>query len=216
MMAIEAKICGLKTAEAVETAIAGGAGLIGMVFFARSPRNIDPQAAGALSLLAAGRATRVGLIVDETDERIASILEACPLDMLQLHGKETPERVAAIKTRFGLPVMKAVQIGEATDLARARDYEAVADRLLFDAKPPASKTDALPGGNALSFDWSLLAGQSFGRPWMLAGGLTPANLAEAVRATGARSVDTSSGVEDRPGEKNLQKIKDFLAVARSL
>ncbi|MDY0882374.1 phosphoribosylanthranilate isomerase [Dongia soli] len=215
-MAFEAKICGLTTPAAVETAIGHGASHIGLVFFAKSPRNITAEAAGELSRLAAGKVIRTGLMVDASDEQIAAILAACPLDLLQLHGKETPERVAEIRQRFGLPVMKALQIGEAGDLAQARAYEKVADRLLFDAKPPASKTDALPGGNAVSFDWSLLAGQQFGIPWMLAGGLTADNLAEAVRASGARAADTSSGVEDRPGEKNLQKIKDFLRVAEGL
>jgi phosphoribosylanthranilate isomerase len=215
-MAFEAKICGLTTPEAVETAIDHGASHIGLVFFAKSPRNIAPEAAGRLSRLAAGRVVRTGLIVDESDERIAAILEACPLDLLQLHGQETPERVAEIRRKFGLPVMKVLQIGTAEDLARASSYESVADRLLFDAKPPASKADALPGGNAVSFDWSLLAGRHFGLPWMLAGGLTADNLAEAVRASGARAADISSGVEDRPGQKNLQKIKDFLRVARGL
>jgi phosphoribosylanthranilate isomerase len=206
----------LTTPEAVATAIEHGASHIGLVFFAKSPRNIAPEAAGKLSRLAAGKVIRTGLIVDESDERIAAILEACPLDLLQLHGNETPERVADIRRRFGLPVMKALQIGTAEDLAHARSYEKVADRLLFDAKPPASKADALPGGNAVSFDWSLLAGQHFGIAWMLAGGLTADTLAGAVRASGARAADTSSGVEDRPGQKNLQKIKDFLRIAREL
>jgi phosphoribosylanthranilate isomerase len=133
--------------------------------------------------------------------------------MLQLHGKETPARVAEIRAKFALPVMKALSIATAEDIAAAKTYEPVADRLMFDAKPPKTMVNALPGGNAVSFDWSLLAGQSFSRPWMLAGGLTAENLAEAVRISGARAVDTSSGVEDRPGVKNLQKIKDFLAVA---
>ena len=215
-MAFDAKICGLTTPEAVATAIGHGASHIGLVFFARSPRNIAPEAAGKLSSHAAGKVIRTGLIVDESDERIAAILDACPLDLLQLHGRETPERVAEIRRRFGLPVMKALQIGTAGDLARARSYETAADRLLFDAKPPPDRTDALPGGNAVSFDWSLLAGQHFAIPWMLAGGLTADNLAEAVQASGALAADTSSGVEDRPGQKNLQKIKDFLRVSRGL
>ncbi|MET1025883.1 MAG: phosphoribosylanthranilate isomerase [Dongiaceae bacterium] len=215
-MTIEVKICGLKTATAIDTAIESGAAYIGLVFYAKSPRHLTPAAAGALSRPVAGKAIRVGLVVDESDDSLAAILAGCPLDLLQLHGRETPARVAEIKRRFGLPVMKAVQIGSAEDLAAARQYEEVADRLMFDAKPPASHVNALPGGNAVSFDWSLLAGATFSRPWMLAGGLTAANLAEAVHLTGARAVDISSGVEDRPGEKNLQKIKDFLAIARRL
>jgi phosphoribosylanthranilate isomerase len=215
-MAIDAKICGLSTVESVDAAISGGADLIGFVFFARSPRYLTPDAAGALSRPVAGKVRRVGLIVDATDAEIDAILGGCALDMLQLQGKESPARVAEIRVRFGLPVMKAVAISTADDLAVARTFEPVADRLLFDAKPPASLKNALPGGNAVSFDWRILAGQTFARPWMLAGGLTVDNLAEAVRVSGARAVDTSSGVEDRPGVKNPQKIKDFLALAKSL
>jgi phosphoribosylanthranilate isomerase len=215
-MAVDAKICGLSTPEAIETAIAGGAAFIGLVFFAKSPRYVTPEAAGALSRPVEGKVTRVGLIVDATDDEIAAILEDCPLDLLQLHGKETRDRVVAIRSKFGLPVMKVLSVATAEDIAGARSYEAVADRLMFDAKPPKTMVNALPGGNAVSFDWSLLAGQRFNRPWMLAGGLTAENLAEAVRISGAPAVDTSSGVEDRPGVKNLQKIKDFLTVARSL
>lgn len=215
-MPIEAKICGLKTAEAIETAIDYGAAMIGLNFFAKSPRAVTPDIAGALSRPVAGRVTRVGLIVDATDDEIAAILKGCPLDMLQLHGKETPARTAEIRAKFALPVMKVLSIATAADIAGASTYEDVADRLLFDAKPPKTMVNALPGGNAISFDWSLLAGQSFRKPWMLAGGLTAQNLAAAVRTSGARAVDTASGVEDQPGVKNLQKIKDFLAVANSL
>lgn len=215
-MAIDAKICGLSTPESVATAIEHGAKLIGLNFFAKSPRSVTPAVAGALSRPVEGRVTRVGLIVDASDDEIAAILADCPLDMLQLHGKETPERVAAIRAKFALPVMKVLSVAAAADIAGARAYEDVADRLLFDAKPPKTMANALPGGNAISFDWALLAGQSFKKPWMLAGGLTAENLAEAVQTSGARAVDTASGVEDRPGVKNLQKIKDFLGVARSL
>jgi phosphoribosylanthranilate isomerase len=216
MMAIEAKICGLKTAAAIDAAIAGGAAYIGLVFFARSPRHLTPSEAGALSRPVAGKVGRVGLIVDADDAAIAAILADCPLDMLQLHGQESPARVVEIRGKFGLPVMKAVAIAGAADIAAARVYETVADRLLFDAKPPKELQNALPGGNAVSFDWQVLAGQQFARPWMLAGGLTVDNLAEAVRISGARSVDTSSGVEDQPGVKNLQKINEFLRISRSL
>lgn len=215
-MAIDAKICGLSTPESVATAIEHGAKLIGLNFFAKSPRSVTPAVAGALSRPVEGRVTRVGLIVDASDDEIAAILADCPLDMLQLHGKETPERVAAIRAKFALPVMKVLSVAAAADIAGARAYEDVADRLLFDAKPPKTMANALPGGNAISFDWALLAGQSFKKPWMLAGGLTAENLAEAVQTSGARAIDTASGVEDRPGVKNLQKIKDFLGVARSL
>jgi phosphoribosylanthranilate isomerase len=215
-MAIEAKICGMKTAAAIDTAIAGGAAFIGLVFYVRSPRHLTPAEAGALSRPIAGKVGRAGLIVDASDAEIAAILADCPLDLLQLHGKETPARVAEIRAKFSLPVMKAISIATAGDIAAAHVYEEVADRLLFDAKPPKDMTNALPGGNAVSFDWRLLQGQKFSRPWMLAGGLTVANLAEAVQTSGARAVDTSSGVEDQPGVKNLQKINEFLRIARGL
>jgi phosphoribosylanthranilate isomerase len=172
--------------------------------------------AGELGKLVPPNVAKVGLVVDATDEAIGAILAEAPLDLLQLHGHETPGRVAEIRARFGLPVMKVISVADAADIAAARTYEAVADRLLFDAKPPKSMTDALPGGNALSFDWALLKGQTFGHPWMLAGGLNASNLADAVTRTGTAAVDTSSGVEDRPGEKNINKIKEFIAIARSL
>lgn len=215
-MPIETKICGLRDPAAVDAAVRGGAALVGFVFHAKSPRNLTPQAAAALAARVPAGVRRVGLLVDEGDDRIAEILAAAPLDMLQLHGDETPERVAAIKQRFGKPVMKAVAIAEAADLDRAARYLGVADRLLFDAKLPASMAGAPPGGNALAFDWRLIAGRDWLLPWMLAGGLNAGNLAEAVRISGARRVDVSSGVEDRPGIKNPQKIAAFLALAARL
>lgn len=215
-MAVDAKICGLTTPAAVDAAVGGGAFMVGFVFFAKSPRNLAPLLAKELGKRVPAGIAKVGLIVDATDDAIAAILAEAPLDLLQLHGHETPERTAEIRARFGLPVMKAISVADAADIAAARAYEAVTDRLLFDAKPPKSMTGALPGGNALSFDWGLLKGQHFDRPWMLAGGLHSGNLASAVRETGARAVDTSSGVEDRPGEKNINKIKEFLAIAQTL
>lgn len=215
-MAVIAKICGLKTPEAVLAAIEGGAGLIGFVFYARSPRAIDPATVRRLGALVPPQVRKVGLIVDEGDARIAEILAGCDLDLLQLHGHENPERVAEIRAKFAKPVIKVISVSAAADLAAAASYEPVADYLMFDTKPPKSMAGALPGGNALSFDWTLLAGRSFGKPWLLAGGLTQDNLAEAVRVTGARMVDVSSGVEDRPGEKNVSKIKAFLDAAKRL
>lgn len=215
-MAVLAKICGLKTAETVAAAVEHGADLIGFNFFRKSPRYVEPAEAGVLGRLMPGRILKTGLFVDDDDDRIAAILAACPLDLLQLHGSETPERVAAVRARFGLPVMKVIKVRGRSDIARAADFEVVADRLLFDAQPPADMKNALPGGNAVSFDWTLLQGFRSRLPWMLSGGLTAANLPEAVRRSGARAVDVSSGVEDRPGEKNINKIKDFLEVARSL
>ena len=215
-MPVSAKICGLRTAETVAAAIAAGADFVGFNFFTKTPRYVEPEMAAALDRAVPARVVKTGLLVDDDDVRIAAILSVCPLDLLQLHGAETPERVAAIKAKFGLPVMKVIKVRNAADIARAADYEAVADRLLFDAVPPADMKNALPGGNAVSFDWDLLKGFRTRLPWMLSGGLNADNLAEAVRRSGARAVDVSSGVEDRPGEKNPNKIKAFLTIARSL
>ena len=209
-MPVSAKICGLKTPEAVAAAVEGGAALVGFVFYGRSPRCVDPAMVKRLEAQVPRSVKKVGLLVDESDQRIAEILAGCDLDLLQLHGAETPERVAEIRARFGKPVIKVISVSEAADIARAALYEPVADYLMFDAKPPKSMVNALPGGNALSFDWSLLAGRQFMRPWLLAGGLNSDNLIAAVRASGAPMVDVSSGVEDRPGEKNVSKIKAFL------
>ncbi len=209
-MAVSAKICGLKTPDAVAAAVEGGAALVGFVFYGRSPRCVDPATVKRLEALVPRSVKKVGLIVDESDARIAEILAGCDLDLLQLHGAETPERAAEIRARFGKPVIKAIPVSEAADLDRAAAYEDSVDYLMFDAKPPKSMVGALPGGNALSFDWSLLAGRQFKLPWFLAGGLNPDNLIEAVRISGALMVDVSSGVEDRPGEKNVSKIKAFL------
>lgn len=213
-MTVAAKICGLKTPEAVAAAIAGGARYLGFVFFPPSPRNVAPAEAAALMAAVPAGVKKVGLVVDADDEALAALLAACPLDILQLHGHETPERTAAIRARFGLPVMKALPVAGPEDLAGARAYEAVSDLLLFDAKPPKGATR--PGGNALAFDWSLLAGTAWSRPWLLAGGLTPENVAEAVRTSGAPGVDVSSGVEAAPGVKSLEKIRAFLAAVRAL
>jgi phosphoribosylanthranilate isomerase len=215
-MPLETKICGVSDPAAVDAAVRGGAALVGFVFHAKSPRNLSPEAAASLARRVPAGILRVGLLVDEGDDRIAEILAAAPLDMLQLHGAETPERVTAIKQRFGKPVMKAVAIADAADLDRAARYLAAADRLLFDAKLPAAMAGAPPGGNARAFDWRLIAGRDWPLPWMLAGGLNAANLAEAVRVSGARRVDVSSGVEDRPGVKSPQKIAAFLALAARL
>lgn len=215
-MPVIAKICGLKTAETVDAAVAHGAGLIGFNFYPRSPRAIDPAQAKLLGARVPPAVLKVGLFVDDGDDRIAEVLGGCDLDVLQLHGHETPERAAAIRARFGKPVIKVISVSIVEDLAPANAYAAVADYLMFDAKPPKTLAGALPGGNAISFDWTLLSGRSFGRPWLLAGGLTPENVAEAARITGAPMVDVSSGVEDRPGEKNPSKIKAFLDAVRRL
>lgn len=213
-MTVLAKICGLKTPETLAAAVTGGASLVGFNFYGRSPRCVDPATVKQLAASVPSAVRKVGLLVDDSDARIAEILGNCDLDLLQLHGHETPERVAEIRTRFGKPVIKVISVSEAADLDRAAAYEPVADHLMFDAKPPKAMANALPGGNALSFDWTLLSNRRFQRPWLLAGGLTPDNLVDAVRISGAPMIDVSSGVEDRPGEKNVSKIKAFLDASR--
>jgi len=215
-MAVQAKICGLNSQAAVAAAIAGGASHLGFVFYAPSPRALEPAKAAALAASVPAGIVKVGLFVDASDEEIAQTLAAVPLDMLQLHGDETPRRLKDLRRRFAKPVMKALRIASAADIAGADEYLPVVDRLLFDAKPPPEMTGALPGGNALSFDWSLLAGRAWSKPWMLSGGLNTGNLAGAVHATGARTVDVSSGVEDSPGRKNPEKIAAFLKLTASL
>jgi phosphoribosylanthranilate isomerase len=212
---IQAKICGVRTPEAIAAATQGGARAIGLVFHPASPRAVDAAFAWQLARLAPTGLQVVGLFVDPQDDEIERVVAQVPLDLIQLHGNETPARVADVKSRFGLPVMKAIAIGEAADVDRARSFEQVADRLLFDAKAPAG-VSTLPGGNGLAFDWTLLTGQRWARPWMLAGGLNPDNVASAVRASGAASVDVSSGVEDRPGHKDPAKIRAFLAALQSI
>lgn len=213
-MTLRAKICGINSVEAMEAA--GGASHVGLVFYKPSPRALAPEAAAALASHVPAGVKRVGLFVDADDETIAQILAAVPLDLLQLHGAETPARVAEVKRRFETPVMKAIGITDAEDVDAAAAYLDVADWLLFDARPPADITDALPGGNALAFEWSWLAGRDWPLPWMLAGGIDAGNVAEAVARSGAAQVDISSGVEDAPGRKNPEKIRQFLAAVAAL
>jgi phosphoribosylanthranilate isomerase len=212
---VQVKICGLTEAKAMAAARDGGAAFVGFVFYPPSPRALSPQQAAALAVHA-GPAQKVAVTVDLSDPELAAILEAAPIDLIQLHGQETPERVAAVRARFGLPVMKSVSIAGPDDLARADAYADVADRLLFDAKPPRDAPDALPGGNARAFDWQLLAGRQWPLPWMLSGGLTAETLAQAVRISGARTVDVSSGAEDAPGKKSPAKIRALLSEAARL
>jgi phosphoribosylanthranilate isomerase len=211
-MSVTAKICGLSTEEAVAAASAGGAAYLGFVFFPASPRAVTPQRAAQLCDGVLAGITRVGLFVDADDRVIEAALTVAPIDILQFHGSESPERVAAAKRRFGRPIMKAVAIAGFEDVLSAARYEDVADILLFDAKPPL-RPGALPGGNGLAFDWALIADRPWRVPWMLSGGLTAELLPEAVRISGAAAVDVSSGVESRPGVKDLDKIRAFLAAA---
>lgn len=207
------KICGLRRPEDVDAAARAGAVYGGFVFFPKSPRNVTIDVARSLALDAPVGLAKVALVVDADDALLDAICDAVPLDMIQLHGKESPERVREVRTRTGLPVMKAVGVAGPDDLAAIAVYEQVADQLLIDAKAP--KDAVLPGGNGLAFDWRLLQGRKYWtRPWMLAGGLTPANVAEAVRLTGARQVDVSSGVESAPGVKDPDLIAAFVAAAK--
>jgi phosphoribosylanthranilate isomerase len=208
---MQVKICGIKDAEATDIACQAGAALLGFVFYPPSPRSIGPEWAGALMARMPDAVTPVGLFVDADDDAIASVLEVAPLRLLQLHGRESPERCAAVQARFGLPVMKALGIATEADFAVLDAYAPVVDRFLLDAKPPSGAT--LPGGNAAIFDWSLLSGRSIPRPWLLAGGLTPGNVAEAIRATGAPGVDVSSGVERARGVKDAALIEAFIGAA---
>jgi len=215
-MTIETKICGINSTEALAAAIEGGAEMVGFNFYRKSPRFLTLDAAAALARTVPRPIVRVAVIVDLDNEAIATLLAAVPLDMLQLHGREDPARTAAIRARFRKPVMKAISVARADDLDTADKFLPIVDRLLLDAKPPPAMKDALPGGNAISFDWTLLQGRDWPKPWMLSGGLTPENLADAVRISGARRVDVASGVEDRPGMKSPAKIKAFLALAKTL
>ena len=214
-MTVHAKICGITQPDALTAAVEGGARWIGLVFYERSPRHLAASLAADLARMVPTGVRTVGLFVDPDDAYLEHVLTQVPLDTLQLHGAETPERVGAIKAAWRLPVMKAVKVSEESDLDAVAAWAGVADRLLFDAKPPA-RVAALPGGNGLSFDWTLLRGRDWPMPWMLSGGLTPANLAEAVRISGAQAVDVSSGVEIRPGLKDPALIRDFLETCAGL
>ncbi|WP_414897174.1 phosphoribosylanthranilate isomerase [Rhodovulum sp. YEN HP10] len=209
--AIRVKICGLTSPAAVSAAARLGASYLGFVFFPGSPRNIDPETARGLALAVPPGLAKVALTVDADDAALEALLDRVPIDMLQLHGRESPARVAEIRARFGLPVMKAVGVATEADLPVLTDYARVADQILVDARPP--KGAALPGGNGLAFDWRLIAGRRWPVPWMLAGGLTPVNLAEAIALTGARQVDVSSGVETSPGVKDEALMGRFIAAA---
>jgi phosphoribosylanthranilate isomerase len=213
-MSVAVKICGLSTPDGVAAAVRNGARFVGFVFFPPSRRDVTPAQASALSALVPAGVTKVGLFVDADDDTLAAALAGAPLDLLQFHGEESPERVAAVKRRFGKPVMKAIPVAAEADLAAAERYFGVADRLLFDAKPP--REAVVPGGNGLVFDWQLLGERRWPLPWMLSGGLSPENLGEAVRITHAEMLDVSSGVESAPGIKDPDKIAAFLGRARAL
>ncbi len=212
MPAPEIKICGLNDTAGLDAAIAARAQYAGFVFFPPSPRHVSPVLAAELAARAQGRIVRVGLFVDADDATVAEAVTAGRLEVLQLHGKETPVRAAKLRAAFGLPVGKALSVASADDVARTAAYRGAVDRILFDAKTPAG---TLPGGMGLSFDWSLVARWNGGIAWGLAGGLTPDNVAEAVRLTATPLVDTSSGVESAPGAKDADLIAAFCRAARS-
>lgn len=211
-MTLKAKICGVSTPEAARAALDGGAGWLGFVFFPKSPRNLVPEAAVRLAEPVRQRAQVVALLVDPTDAQVDEVARTLRPDLIQLHGKESPARTRQIAVRAGCGIIKALPVAEASDLDAAAAYESVVEHLMFDAKPP--KEAALPGGAGRAFDWSLTAGRRFQRPWFLAGGLDPWNVAEAAAASGAPLVDVSSGVERGPGLKDPALIKAFLDAVR--
>ncbi len=212
MSDIRVKICGLRDAATIKAAADAGAVYIGLNFFPKSPRSVTIAEAAALAIDAPAGSAKVGLVVNADDAMLDAIMADVPLDMLQLHGAESPERVAAVKARYGLPVMKVVGVAGPDDLAAIDRYIKVADQILVDAKPP--KGADLPGGNGVTFDWDLLAGRRWPLPWMLAGGLTAENVKDAITRTGARQVDTASGVETEPGMKDAGMIARFVKAAR--
>ena len=211
-MSVIVKICGITDSDALEAAIDGGADMVGFVFYPPSPRLIEPDFAAELADLLPDEIQTVGLFVDADDAALDRVMTHLRLDLIQCHGSESPERIQAIRLEYGVPVMKSIPIAGPDDLAAIAPYLEVADQLLFDAKPPKNAT--LPGGNAVSFDWSILAGHKVGLPWMLAGGLTAENVAQAIKITGAKMVDVSSGVEVAPGQKDPTKIQAFIKAAK--
>ena len=219
-MELHVKICGVKSPQAIKAAAVGGARAIGFVFYPPSPRFLSIELAGQLARMAPTGLRVIGLFVDADDDTLANVIAQVPLDLVQLHGNETPQRVAQIRADYSIPVIKAIRLGQSSDLEPVPAYAEIADWLLFDAKPPTNVA-MLPGGNGLSFDWSILADCHWAVnrrsvPWMLSGGLTAGNLEEAVQLSGARAVDVSSGVEERPGVKDPTLIRSFLETAASL
>ena len=215
-MSVSVKICGINSRVALEAAVNHGARFVGFIFYPPSPRYVAPEDAAQLAALVPPHVTKVGVFVDPDPVEIDDTLLHLPLDVLQFHGTESPRNMDELRLTFRLPVIKAIKVAEASDVEYARSFEGHADYLMFDAKPPVGQPGLLPGGNALSFDWQLLAGQNWKTPWFLSGGIHAGNLATAVRQSGATLVDISSGVEVRPGLKDPDKIAEFLALAASL
>jgi phosphoribosylanthranilate isomerase len=213
-MPVQVKICGLSTPNTLAHAVALGVDMVGFVFYPPSPRAVTGEQAAFLKDLVPPLVQKVGLFVDADDVTIGNVLREMPLDVLQLHGSESPERVQAIKDVFNKPVIKAIKVETAEDIAAAADYQPCVDWLLFDAKAPKTMPNALPGGNAISFDWTLLQGLGWSVPWMLSGGLNPDNVAQAIATTAAPAVDVSSGVESEPGKKDPERIRAFLTAVK--
>ena len=205
------KICGLTTLNTLSAAINSGATYVGFVFFEKSPRHLTIEQAIKMANIVPDGICKTALVVDPSDKDLDDLLDKVPLDMIQLHGHESAERVSEVKDKFGLPVMKAVGISDESDLVNLYEHSRIADQILVDAKPP--KNAVLPGGNGLSFDWKLLAGRRWSTPWMLAGGLNSSNLLQAAKLTGARQFDVSSGVETSTGVKDIKLISDFIQAA---
>jgi phosphoribosylanthranilate isomerase len=212
---VDVKICGLSTVESLDAAIAAGADLLGLVFFPRSPRHVSLQQAKLLADRARGRVKIVALVVDADDAALREINDVVAPDLYQAHGSETPQRVLEIHKLTTKPVIKAIKVGDMSDIAKAADYAGKASLILYDAKAPESLTNALPGGNGLAFDWSLLGSSSQSEGFILSGGLNPENVARAIRVTGAPIVDVSSGVERAPGQKDLGLIRKFIEAAKA-
>jgi len=212
-MPLDIKICGLSTPETVAAALGGGASHVGFIFFPKSPRNVSPELAGQLRQAALDRALAVAVTVDASDDELQAIVDAMQPDMLQLHGKETPARVAEVREKFLLPVMKAISVETPDDLLHVQAYDAVADRLLLDAKAP--KESQLPGGNGVAFDWRLVAALDPGLDYMLSGGLNAGNVAEALATANPPGIDISSGVESSPGVKDVTRIEAFFLAIRA-
>jgi phosphoribosylanthranilate isomerase len=212
-MGTQVKICGINSVESADAAVRAGVDFAGLVFFPASPRNLSHEQGKSLAERMRGHARLVALMVNANDEEIGAVVKAVRPDFLQFHGSESPERVGAVRSQFGVPVIKALAIADAADLARAVSYADAAEMFLFDAKAPANA--ARPGGHGAAFDWQLLRGRSFSRPWLLAGGLSANNVARAIASSDAPGVDVSSGVETAPGIKSAQMISDFVSAARS-
>lgn len=213
-MSTHVKTCGLSTDATVNAAICAGARYVGFVFFPPSPRNVSIEEARELAQKIDSHILKVGVFVNPDDELLSSVIENVGLDIIQLHGNESIERVRHIREKYSKLIMKAIAVSSKTDISIAREYEPNVDMLLFDAKAPTDRKDALPGGNGLMFDWKLIADEKWHVPWMLSGGLNATNVAEAIKISGARIVDVSSGLEIEPGNKDIGKIKEFIKVAQ--